>query len=163
LSLCEFELELSAKEESEPRFELLRDVASAHRLRAAYLNRRGQARLAAADQERALELDRQARTLKERLEARKSTGTGRPAVAETRDSAKPGALTGPLTLTNNYVEPVTIHVNDRSYSVPVGKTVTLAPLPPGRFTYEVVTLSWGSRGLQVRYLNPDEPFTVVVR
>jgi hypothetical protein len=162
-------LELTAKEDSDQQFELLRDVASMHRLRGAYLDTRGQTRIAAADQKRAQELDGQARLLKERLAVRKDnigspgTESGKPAVSEKRDSAKPGATTGPVTLVNNYVEPVTIRINDKPYSVPVGKTVTVAPLAVGRLTYEVVTLSWGSRGTQVRHLSADEPFTVIVR
>src|SRR5438876_726159 len=83
------------------------------------LEARGEPRLAAADQARAEELDKQARALKERPSARADgakppgAGPGRPAVAETRDSARPGARTGPIALVNNYVEPVTIRINDK--------------------------------------------------
>lgn len=64
--------------------------------------------------------------------------------------------TGRVRLVNTYLEPMTVVVNGKSYSVAPGEQRYTDALPAGTFTYEVL----GVQALRDRTLSANETFTI---
>jgi septal ring factor EnvC (AmiA/AmiB activator) len=69
---------------------------------------------------------------------------------------------GRIVLANNTVEELLYIVNGRSYRVAPGAAAVLDAQPPGPFSYEVISPTWGVRGRNTPTLAPRETFTISV-
>jgi tetratricopeptide (TPR) repeat protein len=190
VALWESEVEATAGHDGQNRQALLQEAAKVHRDRGRFLQDDSKNQEAAADFRRAEELEKQANevapptAVPERqgeksgeANVRDSTmdpsrGQFPPTKAEKRQEKTtdlpklppvPMQKAGLVTVVNTYREPVVVKVNGRAFNVPVGASVSIELEPVRqRFTYELITPPWGSKGVQERNLEPGEKYIITV-
>jgi hypothetical protein len=75
----------------------------------------------------------------------------------------PPTATGTIVLVNRHPETLLFVINQKAYRAVSGQTVTIDKMPAGTFTYEVISPTTGSRGIQTRALAPGETYTLTAR
>src|SRR5262249_11136280 len=75
----------------------------------------------------------------------------------------PPTATGTIVLVNRHPETLLFVINQKAYRAVSGQTVTIGNMAAGAFTFEVISPTTGSRGVQTRTLAPRETYTRTAR
>jgi hypothetical protein len=75
----------------------------------------------------------------------------------------PAPRPGRIVFTNHHPETLLFVLNNAARRVEPGQTITFNGQPAGTFTYEVVSPTTGTRGIQTRSLEPGETFIITAR